>query len=120
MDATIVILEQCDNRISLLVWFTKHQQLARQVGDSRALSFVEKEAMAHRTNGGLAHGMAHGGHIRHENYEFIDIGGLAPTFAISHGLDLHIRDLDPVVYGGHSLRTALRGRILEFTYIGGQ
>jgi hypothetical protein len=37
----------------------------------------------------------------------------------SHGLDLCPRDLDPVVHGGHTLRTALGGNILEFTYIGG-
>jgi hypothetical protein len=62
--------------------------------------------------------MAHGGHIRHENYEFTDIEGLAPTSSCV--LDLRFRDLDPVVYDGHTLKTALSGNILEFTYIRGQ
>ena len=97
----------------------KHQQLAGQVGDSRALSIVEKEAMAPRTNGGLARGMAHGSHIRHENYEFIGIEGPAPTSIFSHSQVLHPGDLDPVAYEGHTLGTALSGCILEFTYIGG-
>jgi hypothetical protein len=61
--------------------------------------------------------MAHDGHIRHENYEFTDIKGLAPTS--SYILDLRFRDLDPMVYGRHTLKTALSGNILEFTYIGG-
>ena len=76
--------------------------------------------MAPRTVGGLARGMAHDGHIRHENHEFIGVEGLAPMSAFSHGLDLRSRDLDPVAYGGHTLKTALSGSILEFTYIGGQ
>jgi hypothetical protein len=63
--------------------------------------------------------MAHDGHIRNKNYEFIGTKGPAPMFAFSHALDLHFRDLDPVVYGGHTLGTALSGSILEFTYIGG-
>ena len=56
LDATIVFLEQRGNRISLLVRFTKLLVLARQVGDSHALSIVEKEVMAL--------GMAPGGRIR--------------------------------------------------------
>ena len=32
----------------------------------------------------LAGGMAHGGHIHHENYEFIGIKGLVPASAYSH------------------------------------
>ena len=56
--------------------------------------FVEKEAMAPCTNGGLAHGMAHGGHIHLENYEFTGVGGLATTSTFSHVPDLRIRDLD--------------------------
>jgi hypothetical protein len=71
LDDIIVFLEQRDNRINLLVQFTKHRQLARQVGDIHALSIVEKEAMGPRTISGLAREMAHGSHIRHENYEFI-------------------------------------------------
>ena len=119
MDATIIFLEQRGDRINLLVRFTKHRQLTRQVGDSRALSFVEKEAMTSRTVGGLARGMAHGGHIHHENHEFIGIEGPAPTSIFSHSQVLHPGDLDPVAYEGHTLGTALSGCILEFTYIGG-
>jgi len=40
----IVFLEQRGNRINLLVRFTKYRQLACQVGDSRALSIVERES----------------------------------------------------------------------------
>ena len=79
-----------------------------------------KEAMAPHIVGGLACGMAHGGHIRHENYEFIGIEGPAPVSASSCGPDLYTRDLDPVDYGGHTLGTAHGGCILEFTYVGGQ
>ena len=75
--------------------------------------------MAPHTIGGLAHGMAHGGHIRHKNYEFTSIKGLAPVFALSHGPYLHLGDLDSMVHGGHTLRITLRGCILEFTCIGG-
>ena len=78
-----------------------------------------KEAMAPHTTGGLTRGMAHGSHICHENYQFNDIEAPAPTFALSHGLDLRSRDLGLVVHGGHTLRTALRGCILECTYVGG-
>jgi hypothetical protein len=63
--------------------------------------------------------MAHGSHIRNENYEFIGTEGPSPMSAFSYALDLHFRDLDPTVYGGHTLRTALSGGILVFTYIGG-
>ena len=86
----------------------------RQVGDSRALSIVEKEAIAPRTAGGLAGGMALGGHIRRENYEFIGVKGPAPASALGRGPDFHPSDLDPVVHGGHTLRTALGGCIPEF------
>ena len=110
----------CNNRINLLVWFTKHRQLARQVGDSRALLFVEKEAMAPRTAGELTGGMAHGGHIRRKNYEFISVKRPAPAFAYSHGLAFHHGNLDPMIYDGHTHRTALRGSILELTREGGQ
>ena len=72
----------------------------RQVGDSRALSIVEQEAMTPRTVGGLAGGMAHGGHIHHEDYEFAGIEGPAPAPTFSHGLDLRSRNLDPVVHYG--------------------
>ena len=120
LDATIVFLEQHGIRINLLVQFTKHRQLVRQVGDSRTLSFVEKEVMAPRTNGGLTRGVAHDGHIHHENYEFTGVEGTTPVSVFSHILDLRSRDLDLAVYGRHALRTALRGSIPEFTYIGGQ
>ena len=72
--------------------------------------------MAPRTADGLARGMAHGGHIRHKNYEFIGAKGPAPTSAFSRGPDLHSGDLDPTVHGGQTLRTALRVCIPEFTY----
>jgi hypothetical protein len=75
--------------------------------------------MAPHTVGGLAHGMAHDGHIHHKNYEFISAKGLAPMSAFSRGPDLHPRDLNPVAHGGHTLRTALGGCILEFTYLEG-
>ena len=76
--------------------------------------------MAYHIACGLTRGMAHGDHIRHKNYEFISAKGPAPTTAFSRGLDLHPRDLDPVVPRGHTLGTALGGCILEFTYVGGQ
>jgi hypothetical protein len=63
--------------------------------------------------------MAHSSHIRHKNYEFTDVGGLAPAFAFSCGPDLLIRDLDPMVYGEYTLRITLSGSILEFTYVEG-
>jgi hypothetical protein len=75
--------------------------------------------MAPRTVGGLAGGMAHGGHIYRENYEFTDVEGVAPTSTVSRTPELRSRDLDPMVYGGHALRTALSGSIPEYTYIGG-
>jgi hypothetical protein len=64
--------------------------------------------------------MSHGGHIHHENNEFTSVVGPAPAFAFSHIPDLSFGDLDPAVYGGHTLETTLSGSILEFTYIGGQ
>ena len=109
MDATIVFLEQRGNRISLLVQFTKHRQLARQLEDSCTLSFVEKEAMAPCTSSRLAGGMAPSGHIRRENYEFIGVKGSAPASAFSRIPDLHSRDLDPTAHDGHTLGTSLGG-----------
>ena len=76
--------------------------------------------MAPRTTGGLAGGMAHGGHIHRENYGFIDANELALAFAIIHNPDLHLGNLGPATYGGHTLGTALKACILEFTYPGGQ
>ena len=114
-----MFLEQRGNHINLLVQFTKHQQSTCQVGDSRALSFVEKEAMAPHTTGELAGGMAHSGHIYSKNYEFISIKGPAPVS--THGYDLNICHGDPehVAHSGHSLKTTSNGRILEFTYLEG-
>ena len=93
--------------------------MTRHVGDSRALSIVEQEAMAPRTVGGLTGGMAHGGHIRRENYELYDIKGLAPTSTYSHDPNLHHRDLGPVARDGHTLGTTPGGSNPEFTYVGG-
>jgi hypothetical protein len=55
-----------------------------------------------------------------KNYEFTGDGGPAPTSAFSRAPDLCFGDLDPAVYGGHTLKTTLSGSIPEFTYIGGQ
>ena len=60
--------------------------------------------------------MARSGHTRRENYEFTDVGGPAPASAFSHAPYLRLEDLDPVVYDGRTLGTALSGSILEFTY----
>jgi hypothetical protein len=67
--------------------------------------------MAPHTAGGLTHGMAHGGHIRHKNYEFIGAKGPSPMSAFRHGLALHPRDLDPAAHGRHTLKTTLGGCI---------
>jgi hypothetical protein len=67
---------------------------------SRALSIVEKEAMAPRTVGGLARRMAHDSHICHENYEFISAGGPAPMSTFSRAPNVRFEDLDPAVYDG--------------------
>jgi hypothetical protein len=69
LDVIIVFLEQRSNHIILLVQFMKHWQLARRVEDSHALSFVEKEAMAPRTAGGLTGGMAYRYRIHRVPYE---------------------------------------------------
>jgi hypothetical protein len=63
--------------------------------------------------------MAYGGHICHKNYEFKSTKGPAPASALSHGPDLHPRDLDSAIHGGHTLGTTLEGYILESTYIRG-
>jgi hypothetical protein len=39
---------------------------------------------------------------------------------LSHIPDLHPRDLEPVVYGEHTLGTVLSGNIPEFTYTIGE
>ena len=94
MDATIVFLEQRNNPISLLVRFTKHRQLARQVGDSRALSIVEKEVMAPFTYVGLALGASPGGRIRFRSLEFTDINRPAPVDGLLASQTLRFGDLD--------------------------
>jgi hypothetical protein len=76
--------------------------------------------MAPCTIRGLTHGMAHDGHIHHENYEFTGVGGPTPVSAFGRVLDLCSEDLDPMVYDRHTLRTTLSGSILESTNIGGQ
>jgi hypothetical protein len=119
LHATVIFLKQRGNRINLLVLFTKYRQLGRQVGDSHALSVVEKEVMAPHTIGGLAGGMARSGHIHRENNRFIGVKGLAPTSTFSRSLDLHLRNLAPVVHGRHTPRTTLGGYISEYTYLEG-
>jgi hypothetical protein len=75
--------------------------------------------MAPRTTGGLAGGMAHGGHIHNENYGFIGADGPASVPAISHSPDLHVGNLRSMAHGGHTPRTAHGGCILEFIYLEG-
>ena len=75
----------------------------RQGGDSRALSFVEKEAMAPCTYGGLAHGTASDGRIRLGNSEFINVNGPTPTYAIGPVWALYPRHLDATASDGFSL-----------------
>ena len=75
--------------------------------------------MAPRTVGGLAIGMAHGGHIHSENYEFTSIKGPTPMSSYGHGPNLRHGDLGYVSRHRHTLRTAPGGCILEFTYMGG-
>ena len=106
-----LFLEQRDNRINLLVRFMKHRQLVRQVGDSRALSFVEKEAMAPHTTGELDGGMAHRGHIRRKKYEFIGVEGPAPPFIVGHVRVLRSGDSDPMASGEQAHETAPSGCI---------
>ena len=59
------------------------------------------------------------GHILLGNHMVNHTKGSAPASAPCHGLDLHLRDLGPMAYGGRTLRTAYGGYILEFTYVGG-
>jgi hypothetical protein len=75
--------------------------------------------MAPCTVSGLARGMAHGSHIRHENYEFIGAEGSVPAPAFSRGPNLRSRELDPAVYDGPTFGIAHRGSILESTSIRG-
>ena len=75
--------------------------------------------MAPRTTSELAGGMAHGSHIRRKNYKFISIKGPAPTPTRRYDPSLYHGDLGCVAHGGHPLRTAFGGYILEFTYLEG-
>ena len=77
--------------------FTKHRQLERQVGDSHALSIVEKEVMAPCTYIRLALGTAPGGRIHFGSLEFADDDGLAPVNSLLPSQALCFRDLDFVV-----------------------
>jgi hypothetical protein len=72
--------------------------------------------MAHNK---LARGMASTGHILLGNHAVNHTKGSAPTSALGHGVDLHLKNLGPTAYGGHTLGTAHRGCILEFTYVWG-
>ena len=94
----------------------KHRQLVRQVGDSCTLSIIEKEAMAPRTAGGLAGGMARSGHVHRENYGFIGAKGPAPMSTFIYSPDFHLGNLGPMAHGGHTSGTTHRGRIPEYTY----
>ena len=76
--------------------------------------------MVHRIADELVGGMDRDGHIRCENYEFIGVKRPAPMPVFSHGPGLHHGNLDPMIYDGHTHRTALRGSILELTREGGQ
>jgi hypothetical protein len=75
--------------------------------------------MARRTVSGLTHGMAHGSHIHHENYELIGAEGSVPAPAFSCGPNLRSGELDPAVYGRLTLGTTHCGSIPESTYIRG-
>ena len=68
--------------------------MALQVGDSRALSIVEKEAMAPCTYVGHALGMASGSRIYFESLKFTDINGPAPIDGLLPGQALCFGDLD--------------------------
>ena len=68
--------------------------MARQVEDSRALSIIEKEAMAPCTYIRLTLGVAPGDRIRFRSLEFTDINGLAPIHGLISGQALCFRDLD--------------------------
>jgi hypothetical protein len=94
LDTTIVFLEQRCNRISLLVRFTKHRQLARQVGGSCTLSIIEKEAIAPYIHIGLALGVAPSGRIQFGSLEFTDIDGPAPFEGLIPSQALCFGDLD--------------------------
>ena len=72
--------------------------------------------MASHTIGGLAGGMARGGHIHRENYGFIGSKGSVPTSAFSRSPNFHLGNLGPTAHDGHTPGIAHRGCIMEFTY----
>ena len=72
--------------------------------------------MAPHTVGELAGGMAHGGHICRQNYEFTSIKGPASVTARGYDPNLYHRDPRHVTHSGHTRGTASGGSILEFTY----
>jgi hypothetical protein len=55
----------------------------------------------------LAQGMASIDHILLWNHTVNHTKGPAPASALSHGLDLHLRNMGPMAYGRHNPRTAL-------------
>ena len=75
-----------------------------------------QRTMAHNE---FSQGMASTRHILLGNHAVNRTKGPAPMSTLGHGLDLHLRNLGPVAYGGHTLGTAHGGCILEFTNIGG-
>ena len=66
----------------------------RQVGDSRSLSIIEKEAMAPYTHIELALAAAPSSRIRLESLEFTDIDGPAPINGLIPSQNLCFGDLD--------------------------
>ena len=80
---------------------------------------IEEGSDAPRTTGGLAGGMACGGHIHRENYGFIGANGPAPMIARGYDPNIYHRDLGHVAHSGHTLGTTSGGSILEFTYLEG-
>ena len=47
------------------------------------------------------------------------MGARTPTSTFSHSLNLYSGELDPTVYDGHTIETALDGSIPESIYICG-
>jgi hypothetical protein len=63
--------------------------------------------------------MASTSHILSRNHAVNLTKGLVPVSALGHGPDIHLKNLRPVARGGHTLKTALGGCILEFIYLEG-
>jgi len=68
----------------------------------------------------LTQGIASTGHILLGNDAVNYTKGPTPTFALSYDPDLHPKGPDPVVHGGHTLETTLRGCILKCTRVRAQ